>query len=115
MKIGEAIETVLETLPYSFDVTEDGKYVADDTEYGEEGYFLNAECTIELAVYGKNTIAIKYYCEDDYYIEITDEDGDGEINVEPLTKDELRYKVISMFSNDIGWIEKFESWKFEVK
>ena len=115
-KLQEVIDLIFKTLPNSIDVNEHDEYVPDNTLYGDMDYFLNSnarlEVNVSLGFKGEYLISI-FYLDEDYELKHelfrNNDDGDYEsyFNIEELDK----YKIIALFSERFGWIEKFEETK----
>jgi len=117
MKLGEVIELIFKILPLTIDLDTNDKFVANDTVWGEEGYFMNSENDLVVKILDTETIQI-YYADEDgeeegVYFLGEEEKEDGIIEGDEFLRiDELdEQKIIVLFSKRFGWIDEFDSFK----
>ena len=88
------------TIPDTIDRTEDGEFVIDDTIYGEEGYFLNEDCSITF--YAREGEVKAFYYSD------ADKEYHFDINVHgKMTDKDIKLELVKGFSNKFGWVERY--------
>jgi len=92
----KVINLINKVIPLSMDKTPRGKFVKNDSNYGEKAYFENEVLTLNIMV-TNGSILLAYYSEDDYYIYL-----DGGIDNDNITEKEL----IKIFENEFGKIYK---------
>jgi len=107
MTLDRAVDIILDVLPNSIDITPNGEFVCDDTSYGDLEYFENSQAIIQIVVQSKNEISINYSGDDDETYFVSDDCGYDLLIIDKFDEDEFKYKIIAMFSETFGWVEKF--------